>query len=73
MTTLIRQNDVFTLNIPKDLITNRMVQKLINLVKFKELTQNNAMSEKEATVLAEEIQEKWWAENKDWFLKDIKQ
>ncbi len=71
MTTLIRQDDVFTLNIPKDLITDRMVQKLIQLVKFRELTQNNAMTEKQATELAEEIKEKWWQENKDWFLKDV--
>ena len=72
MTTLIRQNDVFTLNIPKDLITDRMVQKLIQLIQFRELTQNNAMTEKQATELAEEIKEKWWQENKDWFLKDVK-
>ena len=71
MTTLIRQNDIFTLNIPKELITDRLVQKLISLVKFRELTQNNAMSEQQATTLAAEIQEKWWADNKDWFLKDI--
>lgn len=71
MTTLIRQNDVFTLNIPKDLITDRMVQKLIQLIQFRELTQNNAMTEKQATELSEEIKEKWWQENKDWFLKDV--
>jgi hypothetical protein len=71
MTTLIRQNDVFTLTIPKELITDKLVQKLIRLVNFKELTKNNAMTERQATELAEEIQEKWWAENKDWFLKDV--
>ena len=71
MTALVRQNDVFTLNIPKDLITDKMVQKLIRLVTFRELTKNNAMTEKQATDLAEEIQEKWWQENKDWFLKDV--
>jgi hypothetical protein len=71
MTALIRQNDVFTLNIPKDLIADKMVQKLIRLISFKELTKNNAMTEKQATELAEEIQEKWWQENKDWFLKDV--
>jgi hypothetical protein len=71
MTALVRQNDIFTLNIPKDLITDKMVQKLIHLVTFRELTKNNAMTEKQAAELAEEIQEKWWQENKDWFLKDV--
>lgn len=72
MTTLMRQNDVFTLTIPKELVTDKMVQKLIRLLNFKELTKNNAMTERQATALAEEIQEKWWVENQDWFLKDVK-
>ncbi len=72
MTTLTRQNDVFTLTIPKELITDKLVQKLIRLLNFKELIKDNAMTEGQATALAEEIQEKWWAENKDWFLKDVK-
>ena len=71
MTTLVRENDVFTLNIPKDLITDKMVQKLIRLVQFRELTQNNSMTEKQASDLAEQIQEKWWEENKEWFLNDV--
>ncbi len=71
MTTLVREKNIFTLNIPKDLITDKMVQKLIRHVQFRELTKNNSMTEKQATDLAEQIQEKWWQENKDWFLKDI--
>ena len=71
MKTLINQDDIFTLNIPKDLITNKMVQKLISLIEFRELIKDNAMTEKQATELAEEIKEKWWQENKDWFLKDV--
>ena len=71
MKTLINQDDIFTLNIPKDLITNKMVQKLISLIEFRELIKDNAMTEKQAFDLAEEIKEKWWQENKDWFLKDV--
>lgn len=73
MTTIIREKDVFTLTIPKDLIADKLVQKLIRLVNFRELTQDNAMTEKQAAELSEEIQEKWWAENKTWFLKDVEQ
>ena len=71
MKTLIYQDNVFTLNIPKDLITNKMVQKLISLIEFRELIKDNAMTEKQAFDLSEEIKEKWWQENKDWFLKDV--
>jgi hypothetical protein len=73
MATIIREKDVFTLTIPKDLIADKLVQKLIRLVNFRELTQDNAMTEKQAAELSEEIQEKWWAENKSWFLKDVEQ
>ena len=73
MTTLTRENDVFTLTIPKDLIADKLVQKLIRLVNFRELIQDNAMTETQAAELSEEIQEKWWSENKTWFLKDIEQ
>ena len=48
-----------------------MVQKLISLIEFRELIKDNAMTEKQAFELAEEIKEKWWQENKDWFLKDV--
>ena len=72
MTALTRQNKNFLLSIPKDLLTDKMVQKLISLIEFRELIKDNAMTEKQATELAEEIKEKWWQENKDWFLKDVK-
>ena len=71
MTALTHQNKNFLLSIPKDLLTDKMVQKLISLIEFRELIKDNAMTEKQATELAEEIKEKWWQENKDWFLKDV--
>ncbi len=72
MTALTRQNKNFLLSIPKDLLADKMVQKLISLIEFRELTKDIAMTEKQAFDLSEEIKEKWWQENKDWFLKDIK-
>ena len=71
MTALTHQNKNFLLSIPKDLLTDKMVQKLISLIEFRELIKDNAMTEKQAFDLAEEIKEKWWQENKDWFLKDV--
>ena len=72
MTALTHQNKNFLLSIPKELLTDKMVQKLISLIEFRELIMDNAMTEKQAFDLSEEIKEKWWQENKDWFLKDIK-
>ena len=71
MTALTRQNKNFLLSIPKDLLTDKMVQKLISLIEFRELIKDNAMTEQQAFDLSEEIKEKWWQENKDWFLKDV--
>ncbi|HAK80361.1 MAG TPA: hypothetical protein DCM71_26550 [Runella sp.] len=73
MATSASQQDIFTLKIPKELASNRLVQKLMYLIRFNELTKDNAMTEKQADSLSETIQEKWWQENKDWFLKDVKQ
>ena len=71
MTALTHQNKNFLLSIPKDLLTDKMVQKLISLIEFRELIKDNAMTEQQAFDLSEEIKEKWWQENKDWFLKDV--
>ena len=65
------QNEDFILNIPRDLLNDKMVQKLIRLLEFRRLTKNNALTEKQAFDLSEDLKEKWWQENKDWFLKDI--
>ncbi|MFN8346953.1 MAG: hypothetical protein U0X91_18265 [Spirosomataceae bacterium] len=73
MATSVSQQDNFTLEVPKELISNKLVQKLMYLIRFNALTKNNAMTEKQADALSESIQEKWWQENKDWFLKDIQQ
>ena len=72
MTASTSRNKNFLLSIPKELLTDKMVQKLISLIEFRELIMDNAMTEKQAFDLSEEIKEKWWQENKDWFLKDIK-
>ena len=45
MTALTRQNKNFLLSIPKDLLTDKMVQKLISLIEFRELIKDNAMTE----------------------------
>ena len=58
MTALTHQNKNFLLSIPKELLTDKMVQKLISLIEFRELIMDNAMTEKQAFDLSEEIKEK---------------
>ena len=72
MTTLVRQNDVFTLNIPNDLITDKLVQKLIRLVTFRELTKNNAMTENKQPTLPKKFKKNGGKKTKIGFLKTFK-
>ena len=65
------QNEDFILKIPKELINDKMVQKLVRLLEFRRLTKENDLTEKQASTLSEDLKEKWWQENKEWFLKDI--
>lgn len=73
MTDTYIKDDVLNISVPKKLVSNKLVQKLMLLIRFDELTKNSALSETQAYELAEDIQTKWWEENKDWFLKDIQQ
>ena len=58
MTALTSRNKNFLLSISKELLTDKMVQKLISLIEFRELIKDNAMTEKQAFDLSEEIKEK---------------
>ena len=58
MTASTSRNKNFLLSIPKELLTDKMVQKLISLIEFRELIMDNAMTEKQAFDLSEEIKEK---------------
>lgn len=71
MTASISQQNSLVLNVPNDLITSALVQKLMYLIRLRELSADNKMTDEQATELAETIQKKWWEENKNWFLKDV--
>jgi hypothetical protein len=61
------------LSIPKNMLSDKLIQKVIRLIEFNQLTQNNNVAEQEAFTLAEELKTNWWEANKDWFLKDVQQ
>jgi hypothetical protein len=71
MGTIIRNGDNLLLTIPKDLLSNNLIQRLVRLLEFQEVVKNNQMTEAQAEELSEEIKEKWWNDNKAWMLKDL--
>lgn len=71
MGTIIRNGDNLLLTIPKDLLSDNLIQRLLRLLEFQEVVKNNQMTEVQAEELSEEIKEKWWNDNKAWMLKDL--
>jgi hypothetical protein len=71
MTSIVETDNGFNITVPKDLITNKMVQKLMSLIRYKELTKDNIYNEEEAKKMANSLQENWWRDNKENFLKDL--
>ena len=71
MGTIIRNGDNLLLTIPKNLLSDSLIQRLLRLLEFQEVVKNNQMNESDAEQLSEEIKEKWWNDNKEWMLKDL--
>ena len=59
------------LTIPKALISDKEIQKIMDLLKFYELVEGSEMTEKKAWQLSEDIKEKWWIENKNRIMAKI--
>jgi hypothetical protein len=72
MGTIVRNGDNFLLTIPKNLLSDNLIQRLLRLIEFQEVVKNNQMTEADTEQLSEEIKEKWWDDNKEWLLKDLK-
>ena len=72
MGTIIRNGDNLLLTIPKNLLSDNLIQRLLRLLEFQEVVKSNQMTEIDAEQLSEEIKEKWWNDNKEWLLKDLK-
>ena len=71
MTAITVKNNNLILDIPKDMLSEALIQKVIRLIEYKNLTKNNDIAEQEAFAMAEEAKTNWWKNNKDWFLKDV--
>ncbi|NJN34269.1 MAG: hypothetical protein HC817_08480 [Saprospiraceae bacterium] len=57
MGNIVSQGQNWVLTIPKALISDKEIQKIIELMKFYELVQNSAMTETKAWKISEEIKE----------------
>jgi hypothetical protein len=44
-------------------------QRIIDYIRYQELTSKSTTSQKDVDLLAEEINREWWEKNKDTFLK----
>ena len=57
------QEDNLILTIPKSMMDDRQLRRIVELVEFLNLSEKNKMSTDEAWALSEEVKESWWAEN----------
>ena len=71
MGTIVSTGQNWVLTIPKALISDKEIQKIIDLLKFYELVEESTMTEKKAWLLSEDIKEQWWQENKDRIMAKI--
>ena len=71
MGTIVSTDKNWVLTIPKSLISDKEIQKIMDLMKFYDLVKNSEMTEKKAWQLSEDIKEKWWIENKDRIVSKI--
>jgi hypothetical protein len=73
MAVAILEKNNLILSIPKNMLSDKLIQKVIRLIEFNQLTQDNKVAEQEAFIMAEELKTNWWEANKAWFLKDVQQ
>ena len=71
MGTIVSKGQNWILTIPKALISDKEILKIIDLLKFYEIVENSTMTENKAWQLSEEIKEQWWLENKDRIMAKI--
>lgn len=63
-----RTNNEILIRIP-DTVNIDDAQRIIDYIRYQELTSKSKATQKEADNIAAEANENWWKENKDSFLK----
>ena len=59
--------------IPKDAVSPKRLNALLDWLRFEEIAQRSKLSEVDAERLAEELKAGWWAANKNRFIPSHKQ
>ena len=68
---IISKDQNWILTIPKALISDTEIKKIMDLLKFYELVKESEMTEKKAWQLSEDIKEQWWLDNKSRIMAKI--
>ena len=71
MGTIVSKEQNWILTIPKALISDKEIKKIMDLLKFYELVKGSEMTEKKAWQLSEDIKEQWWSDNKSRIMAKI--
>ena len=71
MGTIVSKGQNWVLTIPKALISDKEIKKIMDLLKFYELFKDSEMTEKKAWQLSEDIKEQWWLDNKNRIMAKI--
>ena len=71
MGTIVSKEQNWILTIPKALISDKEIKKIMDLLKFYELVKGSEMTEKKAWELSEDIKEQWWLDNKSRIMAKI--
>ena len=65
MGSIVSQGENLILTIPKYLVSEKEIQKILELLRFYDLVKSSEMTENKAWQLSEEIKEVWWETNKN--------
>jgi hypothetical protein len=71
MTTLARQGNNYQLTFPIDLLSEKQIKKLIELIDYEQLVRQNQMTESHAEDLSEQLKSDWWKMNEARILEKI--
>lgn len=71
MGSIVSQGPNLILTIPREMLAEKEIQKILDLLRFYELVKKSTMTEAKAWQLSEEIKADWWQANKARILAKI--
>jgi uncharacterized protein YqgV (UPF0045/DUF77 family) len=72
MTTLARQGNHYQLTFSVDLLSDKQIKKLMELIDFERLVRQNKMTEDDVETLSEQLKTDWWKGSEARILEKIK-